>query len=96
MSEGKDEVEADLPRKKKVMINVKASVLVTDETHDDENHEGDISPYGRHGVYEGRGEAAGAWNNRCLAHSWWCIDVSPNDGTAHEKIARQVLLKRVR
>ena len=34
--------------------------LVADETHDDENHEDDISPYGRHGVYEERGKTVGA------------------------------------
>jgi hypothetical protein len=74
------------------MINGKASVFVTDETHDDENHEDDVSPYGGHGVYdsEGMGKAARMWNNLCLmAHNGRLVRVlSLNDGAAHAKIAR--------
>jgi len=47
-----------------VMINGKTCVCVADGTHEDEKHEDDVAPYGRHGLYEGRGEAVGAWKNR--------------------------------
>lgn len=73
MTEGKDEVEADLQKRKTAMINNKASIQVADGTYDDENHKDDIPPYGRHGVHEVRGGKAlgrgiiGVWRTATVA-----------------------------
>jgi len=60
------------------MISDKASVSVTDEAYNDKNHEDDISSYGRHGVYEGRGKLSErgttgiCWRNGRLVKCFNC------------------------
>lgn len=77
MTEGKDEVEADLQKRKTAMINDKASTWVADGTHDDEDHKGDIPPYGRHGVYEVRG---GKTLGRGIIGVWRTATVARHEG----------------
>ena len=63
-------MEADLPSTTTRHDQREDVRLVKDVTYDDENHKSDIPPYGRHGLYQGRGNAVGTWKSRRLAQSF--------------------------